>query len=102
MYGTSAAAQKAKRRTHSRPEISDELIQEFPNIERVSWALCAAQFEPLLQPSRWLVLVSQQFPIPPESPYRRKRKLCISGAMPVPEFQQFNPMHRCFPIPRVH
>ncbi len=29
MYGTSAAAQKAKRRTHSRPEISDEQKQEI-------------------------------------------------------------------------
>ncbi|KAF9024724.1 hypothetical protein BDZ89DRAFT_112565 [Hymenopellis radicata] len=30
-------------------EASASFIQEFPNIERVSWALCAAQFEPLLQ-----------------------------------------------------
>ncbi|KAF9040203.1 Ca2+-binding EF-hand superfamily protein [Hymenopellis radicata] len=29
MYGSSAAAQKAKRRTHSRPEISDEQKQEI-------------------------------------------------------------------------
>ncbi|KAF9006865.1 EF-hand [Hymenopellis radicata] len=29
MYGTSAAAQKAKRRTHSRPEIPDEQKQEI-------------------------------------------------------------------------